>query len=115
MRIGTLNVGSMTGKGREIVDLMERRQVDILCVQETKWKGSKAKDLGAGYKLYYNGYERNRNGVGIIVKADLVEDVIEVKRMSDRVMHLKLEVGGSMINIVSAYVPQVCCKKRGKL
>ena len=84
MRIGTLNVGSMTGKGREIVDMMERRQVDILCVQETKWKGSKAKDLGAGHKLYYNGYERNRKGVGIIVKADLVEDVIEVKRVSDR-------------------------------
>ena len=114
MRIGTLNVGSMTGKGREIVDLMERRQVDILCVQETKWKGSKAKDLGAGYKLYYNGYERNRNGVGIIVKADLVEDVIEVKRVSDRVMHLKLEVGGSMVNIVSAYAPQVGCEQEEK-
>ena len=35
----TLNVGTMTSKGREMVDLMERRKVDILSVQETRWKG----------------------------------------------------------------------------
>ncbi|KAI5092844.1 hypothetical protein C0J45_17235 [Silurus meridionalis] len=29
----------MTGKGREVADMMERRKVDMLCVQETKWKG----------------------------------------------------------------------------
>ena len=35
LRVGTLNVGSMTGKGSEIVDMMDKRKVDILCVQET--------------------------------------------------------------------------------
>ncbi|KAF7706367.1 hypothetical protein HF521_019621 [Silurus meridionalis] len=39
VRVGTLNVGTMTGKGREVADMMERRTVDMLCVQETKWKG----------------------------------------------------------------------------
>ena len=34
VRVGTLNVGTMTGKGRELADMMERRKVDILCVQE---------------------------------------------------------------------------------
>ena len=38
LRAGTLNDRSMTGKGSEIVDMMNRRKVDILCVQETKWK-----------------------------------------------------------------------------
>ncbi|KAK3525575.1 hypothetical protein QTP70_000455 [Hemibagrus guttatus] len=38
LRIGTLNVGTMTGKGRELADMMERRKVDILCVQETRQK-----------------------------------------------------------------------------
>ena len=36
LRVATLNVGTMTGKGREVADLMERRGVDILCVQETR-------------------------------------------------------------------------------
>uniref|UniRef100_A0A3Q1IPY2 Uncharacterized protein n=1 Tax=Anabas testudineus TaxID=64144 RepID=A0A3Q1IPY2_ANATE len=34
LRIGTLNVGTLTGKGRELADMMERRKVDVLCVQE---------------------------------------------------------------------------------
>ena len=36
LRVATLNVGTMTGKGRKVADLMERRGVDILCVQETR-------------------------------------------------------------------------------
>ena len=41
VRVGTLNIGTMTGRGRELADMMERRNVDILCLQETKWKGSR--------------------------------------------------------------------------
>ncbi|KAK3520862.1 hypothetical protein QTP70_034721, partial [Hemibagrus guttatus] len=58
LRIGTLNVGTMTGKGRELTDMMERRKVDILCVQETRWKGSKARSIGAGFKLFYYGVDK---------------------------------------------------------
>ena len=36
LRVAPLNVGTITGKGREVADLMERRGVDILCVQETR-------------------------------------------------------------------------------
>ena len=43
LMIATLNVGSMTGKGRELADALNRRRIDISCVQETRWKGSKAK------------------------------------------------------------------------
>jgi hypothetical protein len=36
LRVGTWNIGSLTGKLREIVNAMIRRRVNILCVQETK-------------------------------------------------------------------------------
>ncbi|KAI5624613.1 hypothetical protein C0J50_15839 [Silurus asotus] len=36
----------MTGNGREISDMMEQRKVDMLCVQESKWKGSKTRNIG---------------------------------------------------------------------
>ncbi|KAK3561446.1 hypothetical protein QTP86_002827 [Hemibagrus guttatus] len=39
---------STVGKGRELADMMERRKMDILCVQETRWKGSKARSIGCG-------------------------------------------------------------------
>ena len=55
LRVGTLNIGTMTGRGRELADMMERRNVDILCLQETKWKGSKARNIRGECKIFYNG------------------------------------------------------------
>ncbi|KAK3507279.1 hypothetical protein QTP70_013537 [Hemibagrus guttatus] len=114
LRIGTLNVGTMTGKGRELADVMERRKVDILCVQETRWKGSKARSIGAGFKLFYYGVDSKRNGVGVVLKKEFVRNVLEVKRVSDRVMSLKLEIEGVMLNVVSGYAPQVGCELEEK-
>ena len=93
----------MTGRGRELADMMEQRNVDILCLQETKWKGSKARNIGGGCKTFYNGADGRKNGIGIVLKEELAESVLEVKRL----MAMKLEVNGSILNIVSAYAPQV--------
>ncbi|KAK3507109.1 hypothetical protein QTP70_007817 [Hemibagrus guttatus] len=102
------------GKGRELADVMERRKVDILCVQETRWKGSKARSIGAGFKLFYYGVDSKRNGVGVVLKEEFVRNVLEVKRVSDRVMSLKLEIEGVMLNVVSGYAPQVGCELEKK-
>ena len=114
LRIGTLNVGTMTGKGRELADMMERRKVDILCVQETKWKGSKAKNLGGGFKLFYHGQDGRRNGIGVIMKDEYAKRVLGVERVSDRVMCVKLEIEGVIMNLISAYGPQVGCELEQK-
>ncbi|KAF7707519.1 hypothetical protein HF521_018737 [Silurus meridionalis] len=98
VRIGTLNVGTMTGKGRE----------------KTKWKESKARNIGGGFKLFYHGVDGKRNGVGVILKEEYSKSVVEVKRVSDRVMIVKLEVEGMMINVISAYAPQVGCEMEEK-
>ncbi|KAK3562816.1 hypothetical protein QTP86_009973 [Hemibagrus guttatus] len=97
------------GKGRQLADMMERRKMDILCVQKTRWKGSKARSIGAGFKLFYYGMENKRNWVGVVLKEEFVRNVLEVKRVSDRVMSLKLETEGVMLNVVSGYAPQVGC------
>jgi hypothetical protein len=39
--VGTWNVGSLTGKLREIVDIIIRQHVNILCVQETNGRGKR--------------------------------------------------------------------------
>ena len=115
VRIGTLNVGSMTGRSREVADVMERRKVDILCVQETRWRGNKAKDIGGGYKLLYSGAnERGRNGVGIIFSKEMKENVVGIERKNDRIMKVKLCCGGHILNVVSAYAPQIGCSEEDK-
>ena len=96
----------MTGKSREVTEMLKRRRVEIACVQETKWKGNKAREIGEGYKLYYKGASTTRNGVGIILHSEWQDKILEVKRKSDRVMSIKLVVGKRILNIISAYAPQ---------
>ena len=114
LRFATLNVGTMTGKGREVADLMERRGVDILCVQETCWKGERARCIGGGYKMWYCGSGNKKNGVGIILKKEHVDRIMELWRVTDRIICLKMELDGVMLNVISAYVPQVGCIREEK-
>ncbi|KAK3536474.1 hypothetical protein QTP86_013795, partial [Hemibagrus guttatus] len=76
--VGGMSFVPVSGKGRELADMMERRKVDILCVQETRWKGSKARSIGAGFKLFYYGVDSKRNGVGVVLKEEFVRNVLEV-------------------------------------
>ena len=48
-------------KGREMADIMQRTSVDALCAQEIRWKDKKARNIGAGFKLYYHGVDRKKN------------------------------------------------------
>ena len=107
LRVSTLNVGTMNGRERKLSDMMKQRKVDVLCLQKTKWKKSKARSIGGGCKLFYNGADGRKNGIVIVVREELVESIIKVKRVSDRLMAMKLEVKWLKLNIVSAYAPQV--------
>jgi exonuclease III len=72
IRLGSWNVGSLIGKLRELVDTAIRRHVNILCIQETKWTGQKAKEVeNTGFKLWYTGKEQSRNGGGILIDKSL--------------------------------------------
>ncbi|KAI5099129.1 hypothetical protein C0J45_11268 [Silurus meridionalis] len=81
---------------------------------ETIWNGSKARNIGGRFKLFYHGVDGKRNGVGVILKEEYSKSVVEVKRVSDRVMNVKLEVEGMMIKVFSAYAPQVGCEMKEK-
>ena len=115
IRVGTLNIGTMTGRGRKLADMMVQRNVDILRLQETKWKGSKARNIEGGCKIFYNGADGRKNGIGIVVRKDLDESVLEGKRVSGRLMDMKLEVKGSILNIVSAYSQKLTTAWRRKM
>ena len=48
-------MGTLSGKGVEVVEMMERRRFEVLCVQETKWRGDRAKMMVGGRKLLHAG------------------------------------------------------------
>ncbi|XP_037794930.1 craniofacial development protein 2-like [Penaeus monodon] len=96
MVFGTVNVGSLSGRSMELVDVMERRSI------------------GNGYKLFYYGTNNRRNGVGIILDPEMKKNVLEVNRKLDRLMRVKIQVENRIINIVSAYAPQTGCEEEEK-
>jgi hypothetical protein len=108
VRVGTWNVWSLTGKLQEVVDTMLRWRVNILCVQETKWKGQKAKEVkDTGFKLWYTGNMSIKNGIGIVLDKSLKDGVVDIKCEGDRIILVKLFVGDLVFNIISAYAPQI--------
>ncbi|KAI5106050.1 hypothetical protein C0J45_3747 [Silurus meridionalis] len=88
---------------------------EMISSAETKWKWTSARNIGGGFKLFYYGVDGKRNGVGVFLKEEYSKSVVEVKRVSDRVMNMKLGVKGVMINVISDYVPQVGCEMEEKV
>ena len=86
----------------------------VLCVQETRWKGEKARCIGGGYKMWCCGNGNKNNGVGIILKKEHVNRVVEFWRVTDRIICLKMELDDVMLNFISAYAPQVGCTREEK-
>ena len=100
------NVRTLTGKSIELVQALHRRKVNIACIQETKWVGAKACEID-GYKLWYSGGLRARNGVGILVEKELTDRVMEIRRNSDCIMCIKLVLGAEVLNVICVYAPQM--------
>jgi hypothetical protein len=84
--IGTWNVGLLMGKLREVVDTMIRWRMNILCVQQMKWKGQKAKEM---------------------LDKSLKDVVVDIKHQEDMIILVNLLVGDLVFIVISAYAPQI--------
>ena len=105
----TVNVGTLIGRRREVVEMLARRKVDICCLQEVRYKNQGTTSFGSSeerYKLWYCGNSEGTSGVGILVKQCLAERVLEVDRISDRIIKIKILLGKSVYQIYSTYAPQ---------
>ena len=108
IRIGTLNVGSLTGRSQEIIEMIGSRNIDVCCFQETKWK-SGVRLFSASeckYKMFWTGQKSAQCGVAIVIKEELAKEVLEVKRYNARLMLIKIRLRNRLMTIVSAYAPQ---------
>jgi exonuclease III len=72
---------------------MIRWRVNILYVQEMKWKGQKVKEVeDTGFKFWYTGTTANKNGVVIVLDKSLKDEVVDIKRQGDKIILVKLFV-----------------------
>ena len=47
-----------------------------------------------------------RGGVGILIKEELAKEIVEVKRITARIIKIKLLLEGNLMHVISAYAPQ---------
>ena len=86
--LGCRNFGCLSGKGGDVCEEPRKRMVDT-CTVYSRWRGQGARMLrmkGRRYKLWWSGKVDGVGGVGVMVKEELCERVVRVRRVSDRVM-----------------------------
>jgi hypothetical protein len=109
LRVGTVNVGTLKGRGDEVVEMAGRRRLDFCCLQETRWRGAssvKRGKEGMRYRIYYQGCEEGVAGVGIMVHEKWFANVLETRRISERILVLRVRIGSRVLCVVSVYAPQ---------
>ena len=99
-------MGTMEGKAMEVVEMMKRRKMEVLCVQETKWKGGRARKMAEGYKmLHAQGYGRS-NGVGIIMNEEISKEVVRVERWQGGIIAVWMMIRQQLVCVICVYGPQ---------
>ena len=108
MGVGTWNVGSMSGRGIEVCEELRKRGIDVWWLQEVRWRGQGAQFMGVKsrrYKLWWAGNSDGTGGVGVLVKEDLCEKLVEVQRKSDRVMTVVMALEEEVVRIICVHGP----------
>lgn len=90
LRVGSWNIRTLTGKSIELAKILQKSKINIACIRETGWVEAKARDADR-FKLWYS-RGPSKNEIGILVDRELREQVVEVIRVNDKVMIIKLVV-----------------------
>ena len=109
-RAATWNVSSIVGQSGAVVNVLHRRKMYLCCAQETRWRGESARMLGAisrRYKFFSQGCNNGTAGVGVFIAERWIASVVDVVRVNERIMYVKLVNGKQIVNIISAYAIQV--------
>ena len=74
IRFGTWNIGTLNKKGLETCEDLWKRNVDLCCLQEVRWRGCGATPIGLQgrkHKLWWSGNQEGHGVVGVLVREQL--------------------------------------------
>ena len=82
----------------------------MCCLQEVRWRGQGARFMGMKgrrYKLWWSGNSDGTGYVRVLVKEELSEKIVEVRRKSDRVMTVVMAFEEEVVRIYVCMVRKV--------
>ena len=109
IRFATWNIGTMSCRSAEVVETLHRRKIDVCCIQETRWTGSGTRVMGKSmsrYKFFWRGCNDGNAGVGFLISDRWIDTIVDVKRVNERIMCLKVLISDKLVTCICAYAPQ---------
>ena len=85
--------------GGIVYEELRKRMIDV-CLQEVRWRGQGARMPGVKGRRYKQWWS-----LGVMVKGELCEKVVEVRRVSDRVITVVVFEEGVLM-LICGYDPQ---------
>ena len=80
-------------------------------MQEIRWKGAGVRVLKEfvwlKYKFIWQGGLYGLNGVDIMILEELMDKVVEVVRVNEQLIMVKLVIGKCLVNVIFSYAPQI--------
>lgn len=110
-KIGQWNVRTLNQEGKlaQVIKEMERYQIDILGVSETRWKGSGEITTIDKHCFLYSGLKGEDDiheyGVGIILSARFRNALIEWQPISERIITARVKAQNQGVTVVQCYAP----------
>lgn len=109
LRIGCWNVTSWNNKDQEILIELNRHNIDLCALAETKRKGKGTVNY-ANYVLVYSGrdkHERAQAGVGLLIHTKYAKHLDNVRYISDKLLLVTLKLQRTVLHVISVYAPDM--------
>lgn len=108
LTIASWNINSVRARPHLIRDLLEKRHVDILCLQETKCEDAvfpMAAFAEAGFVHHHIAGQRMHHGVAILSRVPVTPDCRHDWQANGEARHVAVRLPGSGVVLHNVYVP----------
>lgn len=103
MILGQINIRSLNQKRNELLDLMKRRNVDIVCVQET-WIKDTNYEFSKQHPILLENRADGFGGVAIIAKKTTIKKLVLPKLSMIEIIGAEVKINNNTYNIINFYV-----------
>ena len=106
---GRWDLSILCGKGEVVCVELRKRMIYVCCLQEVRWRGQGARMFGMKgrrYRPWWSVKGDGFGGVGFMVKEELCEKVVEVRRVSDSLMTVGVVFEEDVLRLICGYALQ---------
>ena len=104
--IGIINTGTFLQKEEEVVEMMEKRDIKVLGISETRDKITARRVLHNNYVYFKSSEVNGKHGVSVIVSENIGQYVSSFECVNKRLMKINVRTQRQKLAILQIYVPQ---------